>query len=523
MIVIKFIIYLIIFLFCIPFIYLFQFGISNLFSSINNLFTFYYFQLIFNTIALVLSVTFTTIVISLFLSWATEICKLKFAKLWRILLIFPLVIPSYLAGYLFILFYGTKGEIYQLLNNFGISVDMPDVYGFWGAWLCLSLICFPYVYINLSTGLKLVDRKLEDASRVLGHNHFQTFFRIIFPNIKNSLFAGSILVALYTLSDFGAVSALQFNTFTLAIYTKYRSFDFPGAASSALILILISMPIIFYFIKMSVFNSYKISQKTSNFSNLKLFDLKQYEILVQLVIFFIVLTSIFIPFLMIFNLILRTDISFVKTLDLIKWSAVFNTFSGATINSILCVFISLLLVLNISKKNNKLRLVFENLMYFCYTLPGLVIALAFVYFFFSIYQTWIILISGYTVLFLSAGYAPVRTNVDLIGDKYTVVSKSLGKSFYSTFTNILFPLYLPGILKGFLNVFILTAKELPVTLILAPLNFYTLSTVIWDNLEEANFSAAGIGSFLLILIISIPTYLSVHVEDIKIKFSKTNK
>ena len=520
MIVIKFVIYLIIFLFCIPFIYLFQFGISNLFSSINNLFTVYYFQLIFNTIALVLSVTFTTIVISLFLSWATEICKLKFAKLWRILLIFPLVIPSYLAGYLFILFYGTKGEIYQLLNNFGISVDMPDVYGFWGAWLCLSLICFPYVYINLSTGLKLIDRKLEDASRVLGHNHFQTFFRIIFPNIKNSLFAGSILVALYTLSDFGAVSALQFNTFTLAIYTKYRSFDFPGAASSALILILISMPIIFYSIKTSVFNSYKISQKTSNLSNLKLFDLKQYEILVQLVIFFIVLTSIFIPFLMIFNLILSTDIGFVKTLDLIKWSAVFNTFSGAIINSILCVFISLLLVLNISKKNNKLRLIFENLMYFGYTLPGLVIALAFVYFsinyFFSIYQTWII-------LFLAAGYAPVRTNVHLVGDKYTVVSKSLGKSFYSTFTNILFPLYLPGILKGFLNVFILTAKELPVTLILAPLNFYTLSTVIWDNLEEANFSAAGIGSFLLILIISIPTYLSVHVEDIKIKFSKTNK
>ena len=161
---------------------------------------------------------------------------------------------------------------------------------------------------------------------------------------------------------------MQFNTFTLAIYTKYRSFDFPGAASSALILILISMPIIFYSIKMSVFNSYKISQKTSNLSNLKLFDLKQYEILVQLIIFFIVLTSIFIPFLMIFNLILRTDIGFVKTLDLIKWSAVFNTFSGATINSILCVFISLLLVLNISKKNNKLRFVFENLMYFGYTI-----------------------------------------------------------------------------------------------------------------------------------------------------------
>ncbi len=74
-----------------------------------------------------------------------------------------------------------------------------------------------------------------------------------------------------------------------------------------------------------------------------------------------------------------------------------------------------------------------------------------------------------------------------------------------------------------LHVFILTSKELPVTLILATLNFHTLSTVMWDNLEEANCSTAGVGSFLLILIISIPTYLSVHVEDIKIKFSNTNK
>ena len=126
-------------------------------------------------------------------------------------------------------------------------------------------------------------------------------------------------------------------------------------------------------------------------------------------------------------------------------------------------------------------------------------------------------------MFFSTGYGPIRTSSELIGDRYSIASKSLGKNFFETFYKISLPLYTPGIRKGLLNVFILTAKELPVTLILAPLNFHTLSTVIWDNLEEANFSTAGVGSFLLILIISIPTYLSVHVEDIKIKFSNTNK
>ena len=77
--------------------------------------------------------------------------------------------------------------------------------------------------------------------------------------------------------------------------------------------------------------------------------------------------------------------------------------------------------------------------------------------------------------------------------------------------------------KGFLNVFILTAKELPLTLVLAPLNFHTLSTIIWDGLEEANFSSAGLAGLFLIILISIPTYLSIHTEDIKVKFSSHKK
>ena len=235
---IKLIVYLLITLFCIPFIYLFTYGLLDFINSFANILSVAYFKLIFNTVILVITVTISTLILGLFLSWATEICDIKFKRIWRILLIIPLVIPSYLAGYLFILFYGPKGKLFDVLHYLGIVDHIPDLYGFIGSWLCLTLICYPYVYINISTGLKLVDRRLEDASRVLGQNHFKTFYKIILPNIKSSIFAGSVLVALYTLSDFGAVQALQYQTFTLAIYTKYRSFDLEGAASYALILIL---------------------------------------------------------------------------------------------------------------------------------------------------------------------------------------------------------------------------------------------------------------------------------------------
>ena len=229
---------------------------------------------------------------------------------------------------------------------------------------------------------------------------------------------------------------------------------------------------------------------------------------------------------MIFTLVFRTDSNLLDIIGKINLSAIFNTFLGSTITAIICVSVSLFIILNFPKKGKKIRFIFENFIYFGFTLPGLVVALSFVYFavnyFFQIYQTWTILILGYSVLFLSSGYGPIRTSIELVGDKYMITSKSLGKNSLTTFLNISLPLYKPGILKGFLNIFILTAKELPVTLILAPLNFHTLSTLIWDNLEEANFSYAGIYGLLLIIIIAIPTYLSIHIDEIKIKFSNKN-
>ena len=523
----RILIFFIFILFCVPFVFLFEFGITEIFNSIEKLFSINYLNLITNTILLVISVTVTSSVIGLFLSWATEMCHLKYKKIWRILLIIPLVIPSYFAGYIFILFFGPKGELFDFINSLGISTNIPNLYGFWGAWICLSSLCYPYAYLNLSAGLKSVDRKLEDASRVLGYNHLQTFYKIILPNIKTSFFTGGVLIALYTLSDFGAVSALQYNTFTLAIYTKFRSFDLNGAAASSIILVLISIPIIYYAINMSIINSYRISQRPSNLSNIKLFDLKKYEPLVQLILFFTVLISFIIPFAMIFTLISRTNLGIYETFSVIKYSSIYNTIMGSTITGILCVAICLLVILNLSKRNKILRYFFESVMHFGFTLPGIVIALSFVYFsinyMFPIYQTWIILIFGYTVLFLSTAYGPIMRSVNLIGERYINASKSLGKGSFDTLINVSIPLYRPGIIKGFLNVFILTAKELPVTLILAPLNFNTLSTVIWDNLEEANFSTAGIAGLLLIIIITIPTYLSIHIDDIKIKFINIKK
>ena len=83
---------------------------------------------------------------------------------------------------------------------------------------------------------------MEEAARSLGHNTRRVLWEITLPNLRPSIQAGALLVALYTLSDFGAVSILQFNSFTRNIYIQYvASFDRNAAAILGLFLVSMTM------------------------------------------------------------------------------------------------------------------------------------------------------------------------------------------------------------------------------------------------------------------------------------------
>ena len=66
---------------------------------------------------------------------------------------------------------------------------------------------------------------------------------------------------------------------------------------------------------------------------------------------------------------------------------------------------------------------------------------------------------------------------------------------------------LPGIITGTALVFLITIKELPLTLILGPLDFHTLATTIWDRTNEAFFAQSAVYSLILIGISVLPLLL----------------
>jgi iron(III) transport system permease protein len=119
-----------------------------------------------------------------------------------------------------------------------VRVLPPSPYGFWGAYVALTLFTFPYVLLTVQAALRGIDPSLEEASRSLGHGPLATFLRVTVPQLRVSAAAGGLLVTLYVLSDFGAVSILRYSTFTRALYLQYRSaFDRAPAAVLGLLLV----------------------------------------------------------------------------------------------------------------------------------------------------------------------------------------------------------------------------------------------------------------------------------------------
>ena len=147
-----------------------------------------------------------------------------------------------------------------------------------------------------------------------------------------------------------------------------------------------------------------------------------------------------------------------------------------------------------------------------FALPGISVALALVFFSAQlprwIYQTVPVMIFAYFILFISPAFGIVQNGLRLINPSIEEASLSLGKSYFTTFFRVTLPLMMPSLTSAGAMVFLLIMKELPATLILAPLNFSNLATSTWSYAIEAFFAKSALEALLLVGLSRIPlTYL----------------
>ncbi|MEK7849148.1 MAG: ABC transporter permease subunit, partial [Chloroflexota bacterium] len=193
-------------------------------------------EILGRTVLLMVTVTAGSIALAVPLAFLTVRTDLPGRRIWSILTALPLVIPSYVGAFVAVAALGPRGMFQQALEPLGVE-RLPEIYGFPGAAITLTLLSYPYVLLTVRGALFRMDPALEETSRSLGMGPQATFRRVVLPQLRPAMAAGGLLVALYTLSDFGAVSLLRYETFTWAIYLQYGTGARAVAAGLSLLLV----------------------------------------------------------------------------------------------------------------------------------------------------------------------------------------------------------------------------------------------------------------------------------------------
>ncbi|HML94095.1 MAG TPA: iron ABC transporter permease [Thermodesulfobacteriota bacterium] len=462
-------------------------------------------EILKRSILLSFSVTFISALVSVPLAWILERTDLPLKRVWTVLTTVPVVIPSYVAGFVTVAALGPRGLVQQLLEPFGVD-RLPEIYGFWGALLTLTLVRYPYVLLPVRAALSRMDPSLEESSRSLGKTPFQTFVKIILPQMRPALVAGCLLTALTALADFGAVSLLRYETFTWAIYIQYQSlFDRSAAASLSLVLVAFALSLLMLeWLTEKKAPTYSASR--GNRPPLQPIRLGKWKAPALSLCTVITLGSIVVPVSILGMWLVRGIVSgeIMPGLAEPLFNSVYISAMGALATVLLAFPVAWLAVM----KRSRLTSVLERVSYLGFALPGIVIGLALVFFgiryLAPVYQTRTMLVAAYVILFLPMALGPLRTSFLQLSPRLGEAARSLGKSQSAVMARITIPLSVPGIVTGTLLTFLVTMRELPATLILSPIGFRTLATSTWSASSEAFFAQAALYSLVLIAISSVP-------------------
>ncbi len=451
---------------------------------------------------LVTLVTASAVVIGVAGSWILTRTDIRFKAFWGVAFAMPLVIPSYVIAMTLISSGGPRGLFADL-----VGVPLPRVTGLIGAWITLTLSTYPYVFLITSAAMHRTDPALEEAARSLGSSPTRVFRSIVVPQLRPAIGASALLVALYTLSDFGAVSLMRFDAFTRVIYAQYSGrLDRTPAIVLSIVLMLIAGIVIW--------GEQRTRGKGVLFSRMPTRPPTVHRLNSGARIGSTGFLAVFagagavIPILVLIGWaaqgLASGDGLFVA------WSAIRGSLTGASLAAIVAMAAAVPIVVLGVRYRSRSSVWLERSVLFVFSLPHITIAIAVVAFTVKytrpVYQSMAVLVIVYAAIFLAQVTGPARASLLQVNPAIEEASRSLGRGALATMARVTVPMISKGLLAGGALVFVTTLKELPATLLLAPTGFTTLAVRIWSAADELLYARAASSALILIAVSALPVY-----------------
>lgn len=446
--------------------------------------------LMINTMSLAAVVAVGSFVLGVASAWMVARHRLPGRRVWWIAVCLPLAVPSYVAAFAWV-------------------AAFPGTRGFWPLAAILVLSCSPLVAVPTMSALAIADHAPADVARTLGRSAIRVFVTVTLPQILPAALAGTLLAALYALSDFGAPAILRYETLTTGIYGLFTGgINRSAAAATSLVLAVLAL--------VCIVGERLLRRRTADRQRsargLFLPAAPVGRATAALYCTFLAaLVTVSVAFPLAAMILRATRGDRYRTTTNRLMEATISTMTIGAIAATLAVLAALPISYLAARYRDRVVATLESVSFLGDGLPGVVIALGLVAAFLALlpfaYQTLPMLLAAYVILFISKSIGSSRSAFGAIAPGIEEASRTLGTGPTRTFLRVTLPVALPGVVAGWMLVLVSVMKELPATLMLRPIGVETLTTELWSKTTLGAYGAAAPIGLLLVVIGILPAWL----------------
>jgi iron(III) transport system permease protein len=447
-------------------------------------------------------------------AWLVARTDVPGRRWFRLVLPLPLVIPSFIGAFSLIAAFAPGGLLVRLLSPLGIE-RLPEVRGLVGATVVLTLLTYPYVYLPVAARLAQLPPSFEEAARLLGRRPRDVFREVVLPQLRPAILAGTLLVFLYVISDFGAVQLLRYDTFAREIYVAWKSFDLASGLALSLNLGLLAVLVV---VLERITGRRSLAVSSSRSLRGLQQPLGRWRPAATIALGALVTGAFLAPITVLAYWALRGILASSDRASLLASdpSALLVPMLTTARVSVVAALVAVVAVLPVAylaiRFRSKVGEAASTVVVAGFALPGIALALALVFWTLrtgvlgGLYQTETLLIFAYVVHFGAQALRAAEVAVTSVPRRLDDAARALGAGRLRRLVSIDLPLMLPGLAAGAGLVLLSTMKELPATLLLAPNGFQTLATRIWADVESAYLADASIASLVLVALSGVLTW-----------------
>jgi len=475
-----------------------------------------------NTLVLMVSVGVLAAAMGATTAWLVTRYRFPGVRWIQWALLLPLAIPAYVGAYALVDFLEYAGPVQTGLRDlFGWQTSrdywFPEIRSMGAAIIVLSAALFPYVYILARAAYREQFGASEEVARSLGAGPFARFWRVGLPMARPAIAAGTAIVMMETVNDFGTVDYFAVQTLTTGIFSVWLESNNAGGAAqiSSVVLMLVILLVTMEKISRRKVQFFSLSNRNRPAEPVQLTGVWGWMAFVTCLLPFLI--GFVMPFLVIAD---NAASSLEQWRDPALYEALWNTLRVCGIAAVLTVVAGVLMVYGVRLSGRSLPRLLLPITTIGYAAPGAVLGVGILiplaaldHKLADLIETMtgsptgliltgssFALILAYCVRFFAIAQGAADGAMGRVAPSLPMAARSLGRTKGQVLGEVYLPLVRASIGSALLLVFVDCVKELPATMLLRPFNFDTLATRVHEQASLENLPDASPGAIMIVLV-----------------------